>query len=126
MEWPRGSNSEAEVETVARCAKTDTYVPDDGNRYPTLRISWDQTAWRYSITDCVEELRAGDPVIEVLGADNPSLVRAVPEGNPDPTRKERKGTQPHRIGFHDRKGWRRNRRRTKVRAILGAQKKSAA
>ena len=77
------------VETVPG-VKTDTYVPDDGNRYPTLRISWDQEAWRYTITDCVEELRAGDPVIEVLGADNPSLVKAVREGNPNPTRKERK------------------------------------
>jgi L-seryl-tRNA(Ser) seleniumtransferase len=38
--------------------------------------------------DCVQELRAGDPVIEVLGADNPSLVKAVREGNPN--RKEEK------------------------------------
>lgn len=71
--------------------KTDTYVPDDGNRFPTLKISWDQQAWRFSISDCVEQLRAGNPVIEVLGADNPSLVTAVREGNPNPNRKERKG-----------------------------------
>src|SRR4029077_20874663 len=76
------------VETVPG-VKTDTYVPDDGNRYPTLKISWDQQAWRYTITDCVEELRAGDPVIEALGADNPSLVKTVREGQPN--RKERKG-----------------------------------
>ena len=75
------------VETVP--VKTDTYVPDDGNRYPTLRVSWDQQGWRYNISDCVQELRAGDPVIEVLGADNPSLVTAVREGNSNP--KERKG-----------------------------------
>ena len=71
--------------------KTDTYVPDDGNRFPTLKISWDQQAWRFSISDCVAQLRAGDPVIEVLGADNPSLVTTVREGNPNPNRKERKG-----------------------------------
>src|SRR6266566_8900567 len=76
------------VETVPG-VKTDTHTPDDGNRYPTLKISWDQQAWRYSITDCVEELRAGDPVIEALGADNPSLVKTVREGQPN--RKERKG-----------------------------------
>ncbi len=75
------------VETVPG-VKTDTYVPEDGNRYPTLKISWDQQAWRYTISDCVQELRAGDPVIEVLGADNPSLVTSVREGNP--SRKERK------------------------------------
>jgi L-seryl-tRNA(Ser) seleniumtransferase len=77
------------VETVPG-VKTDTYVPDDGNRYPTLKVSWDQQGWGYTIADCVQELRAGDPCIEVLGADNPSLVTAVREGNPVPTRKERK------------------------------------
>src|SRR5450432_1255098 len=75
------------VETVPG-VKTDTYIPDDGNRYPTLKISWDRDGWRYSIYDCVAELRAGTPVIEVLGADNPSLVKAVREGNPN--HKERK------------------------------------
>jgi hypothetical protein len=77
------------VETVPG-ARTDTFIPDDGNRYPTLRIYWDQNAWRYGVADLVQELRAGDPVIEVLGADNPSLVKAVREGNPNPNRKERK------------------------------------
>jgi uncharacterized pyridoxal phosphate-dependent enzyme len=62
---------------------TSVYVPDDGNRYPTLRVSWDQKAWNYTLSDCVRELRAGNPVIEVLGSDNPSLVRAVREGNPN-------------------------------------------
>jgi uncharacterized pyridoxal phosphate-dependent enzyme len=77
------------VETVPG-VKTDIYVPDDGNRYPTLRVFWDQQGWNFSISDCVRELRASDPVIEVLGADNPSLVTAVREGNPNPTAKERK------------------------------------
>jgi uncharacterized pyridoxal phosphate-dependent enzyme len=80
------------VDTVPG-VKTDIYIPDDGNRYPTLRVSWDTHAWGFSIIDCVQELRAGDPVIEVLGPDNPSLVTAVREGNPN--RKERK--EPDRI-----------------------------
>lgn len=74
---------------------TSVYVPEDGNRYPTLKVSWDQQAWGYSLNDCVAELRAGNPVIEVLGTDNPSLVTAVREGNPNPTAKERK--QPDHI-----------------------------
>jgi len=77
------------VETVPQ-VKTSTYIPDDGNRYPTLKVYWDQQAWGFTIADCVRELRAGDPCIEVLGTDNPSLVTAVREGNPVPTRKERK------------------------------------
>ena len=77
------------VETVPG-VKTDVYVPEDGNRYPTLKVSWDQDAWKFTVSDCVEKLRAGDPIIEVLGPDNPSLVKSVREGNPQPTRKERK------------------------------------
>ena len=77
------------VDTVPG-VKTDIYTPDDGNRYPTLRVSWDAEAWKFSVSDCVGELRAGNPVIEVLGNDNPSLVTAVREGNPNPNRKERK------------------------------------
>src|SRR5215472_851076 len=77
------------VDTVPG-VRTDVYIPDDGNRYPTLKVSWDTQAWGYSVSDCVNELRAGDPVIEVLGPDNPSLVTAVREGHPNPTPKERK------------------------------------
>ncbi len=78
------------VETVPGVT-TSVYIPDDGNRYPTLKVSWDQDAWGYTIQDCVNHLRASDPVIEVLGADNPSLVPAVREGiqKAKPTRKER-------------------------------------
>jgi uncharacterized pyridoxal phosphate-dependent enzyme len=75
------------VDTVPG-VKTDIYIPDDGNRYPTLRVAWDPEKWGFSVADCVQELRAGNPVIEVLGHDNPSLVTAVREGNPN--RKERK------------------------------------
>ncbi len=75
------------IETVPG-VKTATYIPEDGNRFPTLKVSWDQNAWGYTLSDCVQELRSGDPVIEVLGTDNPSLVTAVREGNP--TAKERK------------------------------------
>ncbi|HXJ46387.1 MAG TPA: hypothetical protein VNK47_06910 [Candidatus Dormibacteraeota bacterium] len=78
------------VETVPGVT-TSVYIPDDGNRYPTLKVSWDQDAWGYTIQDCVNQLRASEPVIEVLGADNPSLVPAVREGiqKAKPTRKER-------------------------------------
>jgi L-seryl-tRNA(Ser) seleniumtransferase len=112
------------VETVPG-VKTDIYVPDDGNRYPTLKISWDQQAWRYSITDCVEELRAGDPVIEVLGADNPSLVKTVREGQPN--RKERKGPDHIELVSMTIKPGEEIIIGQRLRAILGAaQKKSAA
>src|SRR5258706_14435185 len=75
------------VDTVPG-VKTDIYIPEDGNRFPTLRVSWDQAAWGFTTSDCVRRLRENDPVIEVLGSDNPSLVTAVREGNPN--RKEQK------------------------------------
>ena len=75
------------VDTVPG-VKTDVHIPDDGNRFPTLKVSWDQAAWGFTTSDCVQKLRENDPVIEVLGSDNPSLVTAVREGNPN--RKEPK------------------------------------
>ncbi|HEY1264131.1 MAG TPA: DegT/DnrJ/EryC1/StrS family aminotransferase, partial [Terriglobales bacterium] len=38
------------VETVPGVSTT-TYVPEDGNRYPTLRVKWDIDAWHYTIAD---------------------------------------------------------------------------
>ena len=114
------------VETVPGVT-TDVYIPNDGNRYPTLKVSWDHQAWGFSISDCVEALRAGNPVIEVLGPDNPSLVKAVREGNPN--RKERsERKEPNHIelvsmtikpGEEIIVGQR-------LRAILGAAQKKAA
>jgi uncharacterized pyridoxal phosphate-dependent enzyme len=63
--------------------KTDIRIPDDGNRYPTLRVSWDQQGWGFKVMDCVHKLREGDPVIEVLGPDNPSGIPGIHEGNPN-------------------------------------------
>jgi seryl-tRNA(Sec) selenium transferase len=114
------------VDTVPG-VKTDIYIPDDGNRYPTLKVGWDPQAWKFSVSDCVHELRSSNPVIEVLGHDNPSLVTAVREGNPN--RKERSERQePDHIelvsmtirpGEEILVGRR-------LRSILGAAKKKAA
>ncbi len=86
-EWNARVDKVAKLVETVPGVRTDVFVPDDGNRYPTLRIYWDQDVWGYTIDDCVHALRAGDPVIEVLGADNPSLVPAVHEGIQKPTRK---------------------------------------
>ncbi len=112
------------VETVPG-VKTDTFIPEDGNRYPTLKIYWDQQAWRYTISDCVQELRGGEPVIEVLGADNPSLVTTVREGNPN--RKEIKKPDHIELVSMTIKPGEEIIVGQRLRAILGsAQKKSVA
>ncbi len=71
------------VDTVPG-VKTEIQIPEDGNRYPTLRVSWDEDAWGFTVADCDKKLRAGDPRIEVLTSSNPSLVPAVREGYEDP------------------------------------------
>src|SRR5450432_3877123 len=111
------------VETVPGVTTT-TYVPDDGNRYPTLNVKWDQQAWGFSIFDCVQELRAGDPVIEVLGADNPSLVTAVREGNPNS--KERKGPDHIELVSMTIQPGEEIIVGQRLRAVLGAAQKKAA
>lgn len=63
--------------------KTEIRIPEDGNRYPTLQVSWDQQGWGFNVMDCVRKLREGDPVIEVLGPDNPSGIPGIHEGNPN-------------------------------------------
>src|SRR5438105_6803547 len=48
----------ARVDRVAKLVHTvpgvrqEFYIPDDGNRFPTLRVAWDQKAWGFGITDC--------------------------------------------------------------------------
>lgn len=112
------------VDTVPG-VKTEIYTPEDGNRYPTLRVSWDEQAWRFTIADCVAALRAGDPVIEVLGPDNPSLVKTVREGNPN--RKEPKGPDHIELVSMTIKPGEEIIVGQRLRAILGeAQKKAAA
>ena len=111
------------VDTVPG-VKTDIYIPDDGNRYPTLKISWDEDAWKFGVADCVAKLRAGDPVIEVLGIDNPSLVKSVHEGNPN--RKEIKGQEHIELVSMTIKPGEEMIVGQRLRAILGEAQKKAA
>lgn len=73
---------DARVKRIARLVdtvpgvKTKVYVPEGGNRYPTLRIQWDEQAWNFSVQDCAKKLSEGEPRIEVLTASNPSGVLA--------------------------------------------------
>jgi L-seryl-tRNA(Ser) seleniumtransferase len=70
----------ARVATIARMVETvpgvttETVIPEAGNRYPTLEIFWDTKAFGFTVADCDRELRAGEPRIEVLTENNPSMV----------------------------------------------------
>ena len=69
------------VETVPGVT-TEIQIPREGNRYPTLIVSWDDQAFGLTVADCDKQLREGEPRIEVLTANNPSLVPAVRESMP--------------------------------------------
>ena len=80
------------VETVPGVS-TNIYVPEEGNSYPTLRVLWDEQKFGLTVAQCDQQLRAGEPRIEVLTNSNPSLVPAVVEGDnpkhePPPNRLE--------------------------------------
>lgn len=66
------------VETVSGVT-TETYVPTEGNSYPTLRVQWNEQAFGLTVAQCDQALRIGEPRIEVLTNSNPSLVSAVEE-----------------------------------------------
>jgi uncharacterized pyridoxal phosphate-dependent enzyme len=67
------------VETVPGVT-TKIYVPEEGNSYPTLKVLWDEQKFGLTVPQCDEQLRAGNPRIEVLTNNNPSIVPAVREG----------------------------------------------
>jgi len=77
------------VDTVPG-VQTKIQIPEEGNRYPTLLVNWDEDAWGFTVADCDKKLRAGDPRIEVLTSSNPSLVPAVREGYENPKAAKRR------------------------------------
>jgi len=79
QEWQgRVERIEKLVQTVPD-VKTSIATPEGGNSYPTLTLSWDQSAWGYTIGDCARELLEGTPSIAVLTNDNPSdVLRRAP------------------------------------------------
>ncbi len=85
----------ARVKRIAKLAETVPGVttvieiPKGGNRYPTLTVNWDEQAFGLTVADCDRQLREGEPRIEVLTSNNPSLVPAVEEGTPKFPRSDR-------------------------------------
>jgi L-seryl-tRNA(Ser) seleniumtransferase len=83
------------VETVPGVT-TEVRIPEGGNSYPTLTVSWNEEEFGFTVADCDRELRAGEPRIEVLTSSNPSLVPAVREGWQSDDRKPRE-RRPDRL-----------------------------
>ena len=67
---------------------TSIKTPKDENSYPTLTVSWDEKRFNFTVPECDQQLRAGEPRIEVLTSTNPSGVLGRIKTN-DPNRKPR-------------------------------------
>ena len=63
---------QARVERVAKLVETvpgvttSIEIPVGSNSYPTLTINWDEAAFGMTVAQCVEEMRGGEPCIELL------------------------------------------------------------
>jgi L-seryl-tRNA(Ser) seleniumtransferase len=79
------------VETVPGVT-TEIQTPQGGNRYPTLTVNWDEAAFKLTVAECARKLRNGDPPIEVLTSNNPSLLPVVHEGDPKAPPRSRPNT----------------------------------
>jgi hypothetical protein len=74
------------VQTVPGVTTSIT-IPQEENSYPTLTVKWDVPRFGLTVDQCAQQLREGEPRIEVLTNNNPSGVPAVREGD-DPKAKE--------------------------------------
>ena len=68
---------------------TSIEIPEEGNSYPTLTVTWDEERFGLTVDQCDQQLREGEPRIEVLTRSNPSLVPVVREGNDTKTKQAR-------------------------------------
>ena len=66
-EWERGVEQIAASVRVVSSVVAEKYIPEVANHVPHVRITWDETLVKISPAQAAEELRHGDPSIEVLG-----------------------------------------------------------
>ncbi len=77
------------VETVPGVT-TNIAVPQDENSYPTLTVTWDEKKFGLTVAQCDEQLRAGEPRIEVLTNSNPSgVLGRIKNNDPNKQRRDR-------------------------------------
>ena len=79
-QWSRRVERIAKLVETVPGVTTAIKIPEGGNSYPTLTVTWDADAFKFTVSDCDRELRAGEPRIEVLTSSNPSFVPAAYEG----------------------------------------------
>ena len=64
------------VDTVPGVKTDIETLRREGNSYPTLTVTWDEQKFGLTVAQCDQQLREGEPRIEVLTSINPSGVLA--------------------------------------------------
>jgi L-seryl-tRNA(Ser) seleniumtransferase len=80
-DWKRRVDRIAKLVETVPGVTTSIHIPKEGNSYPTLTVTWDEKQFGLTVAQCDQQLRAGEPRIEVLTNTNPSLVPVVREGD---------------------------------------------
>jgi L-seryl-tRNA(Ser) seleniumtransferase len=88
-EWKSRVERIAKLVQTVPGVTTSIEIPKGGNSYPTLTVIWDEDRFGLTVAQCDQHLREGQPRIEVLTSNNPSLVRVVREGNDTKTKQAR-------------------------------------
>ena len=76
-EWNKRVERIAKLVETVPGVTTDIAIPVGSNSYPTLTVKWDEQRFGLTIAQCAQQMREGDPRIEVLTNMNGSLVSAV-------------------------------------------------
>jgi seryl-tRNA(Sec) selenium transferase len=74
-EWGKRVERIAQIVETVPGVKTNIEIPTDGNSFPTLTVTWDEAAFKLPVVEAVKQLRDGEPRIEVMSSNNPSMVR---------------------------------------------------
>jgi uncharacterized pyridoxal phosphate-dependent enzyme len=97
-EWKSRVDRVAKLVLTVPGVTTDIRIPKGGNSYPTLTVTWDEKQFGLTVAQCDEQLRAGEPRIEVLTNTNPSLVPVVREGDdPKGSKDGKRAEHPNRL-----------------------------
>ena len=68
---------------------TNIATPQDENSYPTLTVTWDEKRFGLTVARCDQQLREGEPRIEVLTNSNPSgVLDRITDNDPNRQRGE--------------------------------------
>jgi uncharacterized pyridoxal phosphate-dependent enzyme len=76
-EWKTWEGRAALIANAAKSVKgvnVETFAPELGNHTPTLRISWDATKVNLPVKMLQENLRNGNPSIEIMPGENNTLT----------------------------------------------------